>query len=236
MGTLTQTELQDEVRSALGGRTDLDSRMTRGLNLSQMRIARLSRWEELEAIYTGSTAYTGTPADDKFLALPTNLRDVYSVRLIDGTNSRKLTRLTNRIWDRRIPAPEALATGRPRYYTLHRNVMEFWKVPDAAYSVTIRAVEWPTAFTTSDLSAVSDLDQKDDMIIALTTSWFYMTLGNEEMANKWWRIYRNMAIAAGAEESEKPDLDVLPNAGVSSGGTPGDYYADPFVTSVVTEG
>ncbi len=232
MGTMTLTQLEDEMRSHLGGRTDLDTRLPQALNIAQTRIARISRWEELEAIYTGTTAFTSTPADDKFLALPSSVRDVYSVRLIDGFNSRKFTRVPNKTWDRKVPAPQAYATGRPSLYTVHRNVMEFWKVPDAVYNLECRTVDWPTAFAAASPTAVSDLDQKDDMIIALATSWMYMSIKNADMARKWWAVYSGMLNDALGEEMEKPDLDILPDVGAGATSAAVPYYQDPFVKSI----
>lgn len=226
MGTLTLDGLKSEIRAGLGNRTDFDSRLDDVINLSQMRIARRHRWEELERMYTRTPSITSSAYDDKFLAFPGNLRDVYSVLLLDGFQSRKLTRVPYRRWDRVIPAPEQFSRGHPSHYTLFRNTMELWKVPDAAYQYIIRAVIWPAAL--SDSSSVSDLDQKDDMIITLTTSWLLLTSGREESANKWWRIYRNMMNDAGAEEEERPDLDILPGKGAAGSSPSAPYYSDPF--------
>ena len=232
MGTLTLDDMKDEMRSSLGGRTDINARLTRILNLAQMRIARKHRWEELENLYTNTTAFTSTPADDKYLAMPSNLRDVYSIRLLDGANSRKLVRVPNRSWDKRIPSPEYFATGRPSLYTLRRNIMEFWKVPDAAYSLEAFGISWPTVFVDATPTAVSDLDQKDDMLITLAMSWTFMTLRNREEAARWWAIYANMMNDAVDEEVEKPDLDFPVGLKLDTGQIGGEYYRDPFVKSV----
>lgn len=235
MGTLTLDGMKSEIRAALGNRTDLDTRLTRIINLAQMRIARIRRWEELESIYTNTTPYTGVPADDKFLSFPGNMRDIYSVVLKYGAESRKLTRFPNRVWDRQIPMPEYWATGKPSAYTLHRNVMEFWRIPDANYPLVARGVEWPVAFSDTLPDATSQLDQKDDMLIALSTSWCFMTLKDTETSRKWWSIYANMLNAAIGEEAEKPDLDQLPNPGVSGQGFSGDYWRNPWVNDILVE-
>jgi hypothetical protein len=80
MGTLTYSEIEAEVKAALGDRTDLDSRLTAIINITQMRIARMKRWEELEAIFTNSIGNTGVLTTDKEVALSTNFRDMYSLR------------------------------------------------------------------------------------------------------------------------------------------------------------
>lgn len=228
MGTLTLAEIKGEIRAALGNRTDEDSRLTTAINLSQMRIARKHRWEELEALYNRNFEITSSVYNDKFVAFPSNLRDIYSVIVLDGYESRKLIRVPYRRWDRVIPSPEQFSRGTPSHYTLFRNTMELWKVPDEALETIIRAVEWPTSFG-SDETALSDLDQKDDMIITLTVSWFLMTQGREDDANKWWGIYKNLMNDAGAEEDERPDLDLLPGPGAGSNSAMlAPYYQDPF--------
>ena len=235
MGTLTLDEIKTEMRSSMGGRTDLNSRLTVVINLAQMRIARKHRWEELEALFTNTTGFTSTPASDKYLTLPSNVRDIYSVRLIDSSNSRKLIRVPNRSWDRKIPEPEYYSTGRPTLYTLRRNIMEFWKVPDAAYNLEAFGVTWPTAFTDASPTLKSDLDQKDDMIITLAMSWIFMTLRNKDEATKWWGIYANMMKDAVGEEIEKPDLDFPVGGKIGAGALGSEYYKDPFMRSVPTE-
>ncbi len=232
MGTLTLDEMKTELRSSLGGRTDLNARLTTVINLAQMRIARKYRWEELEALFTNTTAFTSTPASDKFLALPLNVRDIYSVRLIDGANSQKLTRVPNRSWDKRIPEPEYHSTGRPSLYTLRRNIMEFWRVPDKAYDLVAFGIIWPTAFTDASPSAVSTLDQKDDMLITLSMSWIRMSLSEIDAAARWWTIYADMINDSVNEEVEKPDLDFPVGLKADDGALSGNYYQDPFVKSV----
>jgi len=82
MGTLTFTELQDEVRSALGGRTDLNARLPRALNIAQQRLARIHDFDEMETLTTTTFGFAGTTAD-RFLALPSK-REVFSIILLDG--------------------------------------------------------------------------------------------------------------------------------------------------------
>src|SRR3990167_8565002 len=60
MGTLTFTELQDEVRSALGGRTDLNARLPRALNIAQQRLARIHDFDEMETLTTTTFGFAGT--------------------------------------------------------------------------------------------------------------------------------------------------------------------------------
>ena len=233
MGTLQFSDLKDEVLQGLGNRTGIDSsRLARVINLAQMRIARVKVWDDLETVVEGTFSITSSAKNDKFLTLPTNVRTIYSVRVIIGANqSRKLQYVPPRKFDEKIPEPEYYSRGKPTIYTLYSGKLELWKVPDSTYSYSIRMATWPS--TLSSDSDVSDLDQKDDMIIALSLSWMFQSIGRTEDASRWWRIYANMLNSATGEETEKLDMDLLPsfesmpgNAGV------GDYYVNPFVKGV----
>lgn len=230
MGSLTYTQIETEVRSALGGRTDLDDRLTVIINLSQMRMARMKRWEELEAIYTNSIGNTGDLTTDKEVALSANFRDMYTLRVIDGDNTQKLVFYPYRVWDQQIPYPEKLARNRPKIYTLWRKTIELYPIPDQTYTLWARAIFWPTDFTgTSVPTQKSDFDQKDDAIIALSISYAFSSLKKYEDAGKWFAIFANMMRNSISEEFEWPDIDLGPNPGV--GGSTGNVipsHLDPF--------
>jgi len=228
MGTLTKSELISEISAFFGDRSDIiDSRIIRWLNLAQMRIGRLRDWQELEVL---SNAASGTTADDKFVVAPTNIRKIYSLRLIDGTHSRKLIRKPLRHFDTTIPYPERYATGRPEFYIYWGGRFELYKIPDAAYDLKLRYIKWPTDFATST-DVVSDLSQKDDAIIMLTVSWGMLSLRNNQDANYYWSIYRSMINEAAGEEVEGPDVDRTPDTNRPTTGA-GEYYKNPFIDSM----
>ena len=232
MGTLTLTELKAEITASHGNRTDIASRLTRVLNLSQSRMSRIYKWEELEALVTSKS----TAAGSRYVDLTSlNIREILSVVLVDGTNSRKLSGRIYRQLDQVSSYPEANPTGKPEVYSYFGKKLELYQVPDAIYTLRIRVSNWPTAFSDASPSATSDLDNKDDMLIALSNSWLFLTLGKAEDANKWWSIYRQMLASAIAEEGESPDLDVLTGGGAGVGIESATPWASPFVKSIQTE-
>src|SRR3972149_2594372 len=232
MGTLTLTELKAEITASHGNRTYIASRLTRVLNLSQSRMSRIYKWEELEALVTSKSRAAGS----RYVDLTSlNIREILSVVLVDGTNSRKLSGRIYRQLDQVSSYPEANPTGKPEVYSYFGKKLELYQVPDAIYTLRIRVSNWPTAFSDASPSATSDLDNKDDMLIALSNSWLFLTLGKSEDANKWWSIYRQMLTSAIAEEGESPDLDVLPGGGAGVGVETAGPWASPFVKSIQTE-
>lgn len=224
MGTLLRSELVTELSTFFADRADLTTaRFVQWLNLAQTRIARLKDWEELQVLDTSSLS---TVADNKFVTAPTDIRKIYSLRLIDGSNSRKLVRKQQRLFDQKIPYPERYASRRPVFYIYWSGKFEFYPVPDAAYTLHLRYIKWPTALTTGS-DVASDLDQKDDALINLAASWGFASLRNAKDANHFWNIYKNIINEAAGEDVEGPDIDRVPD---TNDGTPhGQYYLNPWV-------
>lgn len=220
MGTLTRSELEAEITSNLGERTDVSSRLPSILNIAQERIDRAHSFPELEtSVELSSTASTKT------LDLPTTPRDVISARLEDSSNSRKLAFIPPRRWDRFFPYPETYTEGRPSHYTVWGDTMELWRVPDDDYSILVRYISRPTAFSSgSDIA--SDFLGKDDIIIAFATGWLFRSLGSEDKARSWESqgmkalniaIHEDKIRTDYSVSSETPDYSV------------GNYWAMPFV-------
>lgn len=224
MGTLTFTELQDELRAGLGGRTDLDTRLGRIVNLAQQRLARLHDFDEMKVIST--TTVVNTPSDnDKYITLP-DVREVYSIVLVDGSNSQKLTQRTTRYWDTLLPKPEYWARDRPRDYTIWGSTtVEIWPMANATYTLRLRWSKWPTALTGS---ATSEFLQKDEILIELSLSYAYRNLGKEEDAAKHEAIAMRLIGEAETMDSQLPDLDIMPITGQMSRHP--QYWNDPFYT------
>ena len=230
MGTLTLDNMKDEVRSNLGERGDMESRLTRFINLAQTRIARARNWEELKFLKTADTVYNNDD-DDKYISAPANLRKINSLRLIDGTQSRKLEQKTARAFDREIPRPLTDSRDRPRIYIRWGTTLELYPVPDAAYTLVMRGTVWPT-----DLSADADLsllDRKDDLIMALATNIAWLSIGRLDDAKIFWAVFANGYKDAVGEDIPDSDLDILQSSGPNDVAIGPAYYADPFVKSIM---
>lgn len=235
MGDLTYQELASEFNAAFGNnRQDLATRVTRALNIAQIRIARKNNWVELQRKVSGNTVYLGDPAQDKFMPTPENIRSIYSFRFIpiNANNApRRLLEVPQDQWDERIPEPEYFTVGYPTHYTIWDNEFEFWRIPDQSYPYIIRYTAWPTPFTGSDSLQKSELRAKDDAIIALAISWVFQGLRETDEAARWWTIYKDIITDAGSMDSEKPSLDLVPDFELGLGGSRSigpEYYRDPF--------
>ena len=231
MGTLTYTQLQNEVRFGLGGRTDLDSRLPYLINLAQQRLARIHDYDEMEVTLTTTVGNTGSN-NDRFLTLPSK-REVYSIVLLDGANSRKLIQRTPQFWDRRLPMPEYWARDRVQDYIIWNNTVEMWPMPDQTYTLRIRYTQWPADLVNP--TDVSSFLQKDEILIELTLVYCFNNLGKTDDAIKHSNMVRMLMMEAQAKDDTKPDLNILPSASdaqvLQDGGLGSTPWINPFIRS-----
>lgn len=232
MGDITLVDMRDEVKRHFRNRTDiLDSRLNRIINIIQRRITRVMNWHEIKDIDYNNTSFTGDITLDKILDLPTNLKSIITLRLIDGTDSVKLTSKTIDLWDKLIPDPGRYRTDRPQFYVRWGNLIELWPVPNAVYTIDLRYTFWP-----ADLSADADLSQlkhKDDLLIIGACNWIANSLGRMEDAVRFWRVYVKLLEDAVSEENDNPDKVLVPEYTTTKklgAGTMNQYWLDPFVT------
>ena len=231
MGTLTYEQMTTEVLANLGNRTQFDtSRLLNIMNLVQIRIARKPKWKELKDTVESTFTITASAKDDKFITVPANTRDILTFRVItsDG-NSRKLHRRSTRQMDRIVPEPEYYSRGDPTIYSEFKDKMELWRVPDTADTYLLRRTTWATPFT-GLTTQTSDLEEKDDMIVALASSWALHSIGRIEDSRQWWVVYNDMYKNAVEENNEEPDEELLSDSQLLE--RPGEYWLDPFIHGV----
>lgn len=228
MGTLTYAEIKTEVIGFLGGRTDFTARVDNIVNLAQMRIARLSVFEELNTTLTDDLTLTASISDDKKYTLPSNLRNIYAIKVYDevGTRYKRLVGLPSAKFDEKIANPEKLSRGMPDFYHRWGSAIEMYPIIDQDYKIDVRYSAWPTPFTTEGQK--SDLTEKDDAIIVLAASWMFMSLKKKEDANFQWSVYKNMMTEILGEDRESPDITygLAPKVGH-------DGVNDPFIRQTV---
>lgn len=229
MGTLTLVDLREEVLANLGNRDDItNTRLDRHLDLAQMRIARSREFEETKRQGVFVHTPTGTLDDDRFLDVGMTIREVYSLRITTEGKERKLVRIGQRKFDQLYPDTRD-HTGNPKLYILWNNIIEFWPIPNATIELVLRWSIWPAAFTLT--TQVSDLDEKDDLIISLATHTLFKSLKNKEGAAEWLDTYAQGLGESVREESEKPDLDLIPGPGVEDTSGSSSPWSNPFVGS-----
>jgi len=240
VGTLQLTEIISEVKDHFAQRPDLtDAKAVVALNIAQERMARAHDFEELEVIDTGTVPFTSTPSNDRFFPFTslgvgnTEPREVYSFRVIEAdARHAKLEQWSVRQFDKEVPDPEYLSVGFPRHYLMWSEKFELYRIPDQAYTYNIRMSTWPAAFSTSDLTAKSSFNRKDDILMTLSISWIWNRLGEYERANRHFGIFSTLWNQAVEEDNKKPDRDIVPAFERGRSGFNAQYWLDPFVKGV----
>ena len=211
MGDLTLGLIRNQIQLALGNREDLDTALDSMVNTCQMRIARFFDFEEMLSLDDLTIAYTGVPLTDSSVALPTaassgnNTRDVYGLTVVDGTNYYTLHAVDRSTWKNRFFLDLTTAgPARPSHYCIFSTSIEIYPAPDKEYTVKLRRSKWPAELTSDEDK--SELNQKDDLLIALTISWALYHLNNVERGNAYWAMFRSMVKEAVDAQTTKPDL------------------------------
>jgi hypothetical protein len=229
MGDLTRDELVEEVTKNLGNR-DLGNRTIRHLNMAQTRIARKHRFSELNRLDSVAITPTGTPSVDKLHTFEDTLvRSIHSlVRVISGETPVKLISKPSRQWAQLVGVSEEYASGDPTHYNeWQRGVIEFWRVPNRPFSLLRKYRVWPGVLSLP--GGFSDLEDKDDIIIAFATSSLFRSLGQDADAGTHFAIARTLLDEAIIQDQEKPDESHVYEGVTESGVGVGDYVIDPFV-------
>lgn len=173
------------------------------VNDAQKIIARVHDFDEF--IITDITSAATTDGkktyhwvDDWNLTRP---KDIISIRLIDGSLSRKLIWISTRNLDKLMPYPENNTETRPTHYTQRGNNFELIDIPDDEYDLYITYSQWPALMTaTSDETPFADLD---DVIIGLGSKIAQAILTDE--TRSWEGLALEMLSGAYKEEISKPD-------------------------------
>ena len=231
-GTLTRDDFVKEVLDNVAktstaqtrSSTTLETMAIRYLNRAQRRIARKE-----DLLYCIATA--NTVASQKDYALPSNIRALFTIRLEDGLESVKLGPMMPWEFDRLVPKPDEVNTGRPDIYIPFRttNSFELFKIPDAVYVLRLRYSFWPADFTLA--SQVSEYTHMDDVISGWATMYLYYWLQEYADAGEWDKL-TSVAFAEGvvAEREGFPDWEPV-SRGFNSQSplSVGEYWNDPLI-------
>lgn len=222
---MNREELRDEVRSNIRRSTSsiADTRINTWLDWSQQRIADIHTWEEMRKVYT-----TPTVADTKRYPFPTRMKDIFSLTLQDGDNSRKLIYVPSRLMDRIKPRPETLTTGRPKWYVDYGDRFELVTIPDAVYSLKMRCSIYPIAFASDTASSV--LVNKDRLIVIAGTIEGYKAIKEGDYVKEWVGYYGTALQEALNSDHSAVDWQPVARGFTGSGESypTNEYWKDPL--------
>lgn len=244
-GTLTRDQLVTEICDVVGksgnaasvSGASLTSRVQTYLNWAQRRVARYWNWHELVARQDAAATVAGVKkypmeSGTNNLGL-SRTKDIISVTLIDGANSRTLKRLSTKPYFKRFPYPENYAQARPWVYIRYGMNLEFFQIPDSIYTMQILWSQWPTDFSTG--SQTSDFDYKDELLITAGVMETYLALEEYQDASTWMaKLKGQLEEAASVDMDSDMEWTALPfslGPDIMSGTPwtePGGAFSDPL--------
>ena len=223
---LTLAEMIEEVRTAHAQRQDLsDARITRALNFGQERVAREPvHWKELERLVShtlaeGQYVYTFP----NVFTVDTDVHEIFTVHVLRDGRREKLEHRAPREFDHLVQEENQ---GQPRYYTWWGTNLYVQPKPEEEYTARIAYGIWPNAFDSTVPTAVSDLQNKDGIIVAFAISHLFQVVGSAEDAARWYTIARDQLSKA------RQSVDYVSDPTPMREGRTSEYWRDPFVRSV----
>lgn len=225
---MTRAELRDEVRNNIKRTSEAfaDSRIHTFLDWTQQRVADAHTFEEMRK----SDTFLTTDGVSKY-NFPTRMKDIYSITIQDGANSRKLTYVHPRDFDSSIPRPETYSEGVPSWYVDYGTQFELFKIPDDEYTGNRRYSQYPQSLSTNNMS--SDLVNKDALLVAGATSFGFWALREIEDAEYWNASIYAMLLAEAVRTDHSAE-DWTPVArgfsigGMTGLGISGKWWENPF--------
>lgn len=227
MGMLTLAQLKAEILSFHANRTDQDHRLTTAINFAQLRIAREWRFTELDKLQE-TTAGWSNALQDRFITLPSTLRTIRSILILDGLQTSKLIKVDPVRLSRLFPNYTQAARKKPVHYVRRGNSIELVQIPDKAYTYRMDYSNWPTPFLDTEGSTVSDLENKDEGIILLAAAWLHKSLGRRDRASALLRDFDTFIAQAITTDLDNPDKE----GAYTKVGSSTEYWLDPFVMEV----
>jgi len=196
MGYLTLEELTSELSMNLGGKAPAPERLKLWVNFGLQNLASYILFDELR-VSTDLTILDGIVSYDA----PTDLLGIVTIE-IDG---KKMTK------SRRLPSYEDVDPRQPTLYIRRENNLIFWPEPDVDYDGLIEYVKVPARLVAvGDKSPLSA--NWDNGIIMLATHHGFLSLGDQDVADRW--LGRFLGYASSRKKEEDISADV-PHGGIN---------------------
>lgn len=204
------------------------------VNSAQKTIARVSDFDELKA-WNLTSAVTVAHQKNYLIGATgwalTRCKDILSIKLMDTSNSRKLTYLSPIEMDNRVPYPEDLSEQRCSWYTQRGLTIELFPIPDAIYVLYVYHTQWPLELS-ADADAMTYPDDMEDVIVAIASDMANAILDGVSSID-WASRAKTLLGSSVSEELNRPDRVFV--ARPFDSGTEvysGEYWKQPFVKEV----
>ena len=200
-----------------------------GVNEAHKAVARVRDFDDLiQTDTTSADTVDGTATyhiiTDWGLTRP---KDILSIKLMDGSNSRKLIWCPPRKVDKIIPYPADLGEQKSSYYTRRGKYIELIPIPDDAYDLTIMHSQWPVELTGDDDESSYDTAEIDDVLVHLGAEIATAILNNE--TKDWATRAESLLAGAFIEDATRPDSMMVAQPFQTSRVQLGEHWKKPFV-------
>lgn len=193
MGFATYTELKTSIANYLG-RSDLTSVIPDFISFAEIRLAR-----EIRTRQTLKVATATMTSGDSTVGIPTDfleMRDIF----IQGNPRNTVSYLSPSAFSRDARAG---ASGKPVYYTIIGDEMQFAPVPDSAYTLEMLYYYKPTALSTS-VATNAYLANFPDALLYASLAEAEPYLMNDARVQTWATLYdRATSDINGSDESSE---------------------------------
>ena len=231
---MTLTEIQSEVRSNLrrSATALLDARILVWINWGIDLVADLHTFEEMKQKETDTTA-DGV----KNHTFPTSMKDLISVKLISGSNSRKLIYVPERMFDKVIPYAESDSKGKSTHYVDYGSSYDLFPIPDDEYSLEIRCSIYPTHLAAaSDEIVIGDAETPfsriaDKLVCYAATAEGLSSLREYKESTTWWGKFEGAFKAKLKTDHSAVDWTPIARPFSTRTSVVGDYWLNPMIKS-----
>jgi hypothetical protein len=128
-------------------------------------------------------------------------KDIYSIRYMDESNSRKLIYVPVRELDTVVPYTEQVGEGKPSWYTRRGKYIELYRIPNEAKPLYIQHSQWPARLT--DDTDETPFTNIDHVIVGLAINITHEII--QGVVGDWEAIATKMLRLSMGEENTRPD-------------------------------
>jgi len=235
MASLTNSELQDHVRAALGRggsviQTNQNSNIIYALNSAMEDMAKETDYPELKQ----DPVDISTVAHQNYVELSAIITagghqnydlvdQIFSLHAIEGSSYHPIEGRPPRVFRKSFPMhADTDSENRPSFYTIIDQRLYLYPTPDAVYTLTTLYSLWPTPIQHSSgtitagtdpgqASASNSFRKSDSCIIIGGIYYAYMILSNTEKMRSFYPIFEKQKIQDQKKHGKK--LDYYPSGG-----------------------
>lgn len=220
---LSRSDLVSAVQASTG-RTDKDAVIANGLTLALEEISQIHLFRSL-AVESAALAIASSEGS---VALPSDVFQVNTARLINSTNSSEIELWTKREINSHWPNPSEDPEGIPRYGYIYGSSLYVIPYSDAAYSIIIDYYKLATL--ASGDSSIPTITHISSYLVAWASAFVLRSLEAFESAALWQKEADRALLVAISGDNKRVGikLQAKPFRGTPVLAPP-QYWNDPFV-------